>query len=469
MTGSAQHQLAKWLTSLLQPVLQNLSSNCVSDSFTFVKEVRKFTFSPSSVFLCSFDISSLFTNVPLAEIIEICADAFYNDDSIAPSFPRNIFVELMQLATSSVEFSFNNNMHRQINGVAMGSLLGPALANISVGYQEAKLFNIAKRPLVYFWYIDDTFVVFNNEEDCNTFFIQLNSLHPSLAYEKESNYSLPLLDVLVERHDSEFLTSVYRKPTFTGQYLCWNSFSLQKRKINLIDTLVHRAFMICSKSKLDQELGKIHSILLENGYPEHVINLAFKQKLQQLNSNLVHTVKKCPVYLHIPWIGNVSMKFKKQITSAVKCCFFSIEPRVIFNTRQLFPAIKKDMLPSHHHSNVFYQFLCHCDSWYVGRMSQWLEERIKQHVSRSITNPRASANHQSLSRSCKTNTRLQQFHKSAIGQDLLDNAQCALHYSNEKFSILARGRSSFHLSALEATFIKSLNPLLCKQKEFIYS
>ena len=54
-------------------------------------------------------------------------------------------------------------------------------------------------------------------------------------------------------------------------------------------------------------------------------------------------------------------------------------------------------------------------------------------------------------------------------EDLLDKAQCALHYSNEKFSILARGRSSFHLSALEATFIKSLNPFLCKQKEFVYS
>ena len=280
------------------------------------------------------------------------------------------------------------------------------------------------------------------------------------------NYNL---DVLVERHDSEFLTSVYRKPTFTGQYLRWNSFSPQKRKINLIGTLVHRAFMICSKSKLDQELGKIRSILLENGYPERVINSAFKRKLQQINSNPVHTVKKCLVYLYIPWIGNVSMRFEKQITSAVKRCFFSVEPRVIFNTRQLLPAIKKDVLPSHHHSNVIYQFLCHCDSRYVGRMSQRLEERIKQHVPKSITNPRTSANRQILSRSCKNNIRPQQFHESAIGQHLLDNAQCALHYSNEKFSILARGRSSFHLSALEATFIKSLNPLLCKQKEFVYS
>jgi len=58
-----------------------------------------------------------------------------------------------------------------------------------------------------------------------------------------------------------------------------------------------------------------------------------KRKLQQLKSNPVHTVKKCPVYLHIPWIGNMSMKFEKQIMSAVKCCFFSVEPRVVFTTQ----------------------------------------------------------------------------------------------------------------------------------------
>ena len=92
-----------------------------------------------------------------------------------------------------------------------------------------------------------------------------------------------------------------------------DSFSPQKRKINLIGTLVHRAFMICSKSKLDPKLGKIHSLLLENSYLKHIntINSAFKQKLQQLTSNPVDTVEKYPVYLHIPWIGNILMKFEK--------------------------------------------------------------------------------------------------------------------------------------------------------------
>ena len=106
---------------------------------------------------------------------------------MAPSFPRKIFVELMQLSTCAVEFSFNNNMHRQIDGFATGSPLGPALANIFVGYQEAKIFNIAKRPLVYFRYVEDTFAVFNNEEDFKIFLTHLNSLHHHYASSTKRN------------------------------------------------------------------------------------------------------------------------------------------------------------------------------------------------------------------------------------------------------------------------------------------
>ena len=150
-----------------------------------MKEVNNFTFFPSSVFLCSSDISSLFTNVPLAETIQICAETFYNVFLRPPPLPRNVFVELMHLATSSVELSFNNNMHRQIDGVAMGLPLGPALANTFVGYQEVKLFGNTNKPLAYFRYFDDTFAAFNNEDDCNNFFTHLNSLHPSLRFTQE--------------------------------------------------------------------------------------------------------------------------------------------------------------------------------------------------------------------------------------------------------------------------------------------
>ena len=78
MTGSAPHQLATWLTSVLQPVLSLYSSYCIQDSFSFVDAIRSSNLQPASTFMCSFDISSLFTNVPLAETIQICADSLYN-------------------------------------------------------------------------------------------------------------------------------------------------------------------------------------------------------------------------------------------------------------------------------------------------------------------------------------------------------------------------------------------------------
>ena len=137
LTGSPQHQLATWLTSLLQLVLSLYSSYCIQYSFSFVDAIRSSNLQPASTFMCSFDISSLFTNVPLAETIQICADSLYNFFPTPPTFPRNVFVELMELATCSVDFSFNNIMHRQIDGVAMGSPLGPCLANIFVGFYES--------------------------------------------------------------------------------------------------------------------------------------------------------------------------------------------------------------------------------------------------------------------------------------------------------------------------------------------
>ena len=93
--------------------------------------------------------------------------------------------------------------------MALGSSLGPALANIFAGVYETKLFSNANKPQMYHRYVDDTFVAFNSEKKCNGFFISLNSIHPSLRFifEKEFNDSLPFLD---EKSEAEFITSVYR-------------------------------------------------------------------------------------------------------------------------------------------------------------------------------------------------------------------------------------------------------------------
>ena len=469
MIGSAQHELAKWLSEVLDPVLQKYSKHCIKDSFTFAEFMQNLIIENETSFMCSFDISSLFTNVPLSETIKICADALYRSELNSPPFPEEVFIELMETATRSVEFSFNNEMYQQKDGVAMGSPLGPALANIFVGFHEERLFDYDQKPGVYFRYVDDTYTIFKTEAECDIFLKHLNSLHPALqfTFEKEENDSLPFLDVLVEKSNTGFLTSVYRKPTFTGQYIRWNSFCPKQRKVNLVKTLVHRALMICSKSKLHAELEKLKTIFLDNGYPEDVILSYTKEKIASFSAVQKFGPQKCPVYLKLPWIGNTSLRFESQIRQAITNCFFAVNPRIVYSTRRALPSIQKDCVPTKQKSSVIYEFTCQCDSGYVGRTTQRLGDRIKQHVPSNIRNKTAPQREQPP-RSCRSRNTVKTS-DSAIGQHLLDNPDCAKLYNDDMFRIIGRARSSFHLAVLESIYIKTKKPPLCRQKEFVFS
>ena len=157
-----------------------------------------------------------------------------------------------------------------------------------------------------------------------------------------------------------------------------------------------------------------------------------------------------------------------QIKTAVKRCCFAVEPCIVYTATQLLPAAKKHVLLASYQSNIVYQFLCHCDSRYVDRTSQRLQQKIKQHVPKIILQEHISQDQGTLARSCKPITSFKaETSFSAIRQHLLQNLTCAHEYNDNKFSILARRRTSFHLSTLEATFIKTFKPSLCKQKEFV--
>ena len=139
-----------------------------------------------------------------------------------------------------------------------------------------------------------------------------------------------------------------------------------KRKINLILTLAHRALLICSESTLQNELSNIRSILIDNGYPKNIINTAIAREMNQFRRPTQSGPKKCPVYLHVPWPGNVSMRYKMRIKTAVKRCYFAVDSRIVCTARQLLPAAQNNALPALHQSNIVHQFLCPCDSRYVG-------------------------------------------------------------------------------------------------------
>ena len=64
--------------------------------------------------------------------------------------------------------------------------------------------------------------------------------------------------------------------------------------------------MICSKTKLGSELDRVKQLPIENGYPDDVLITSIKQNLANFAAEKPCGPEKCPVYLKLPWISNVS-------------------------------------------------------------------------------------------------------------------------------------------------------------------
>ena len=88
--------------------------------------------------MCSLDVCSLFTNVPLDETIDTALDKLYSL-SDPPTLPRAVLQKLLEFATKKSHFLFDGQYYDQIDGVAMGSPSGPVLANIFMcHFEESK-------------------------------------------------------------------------------------------------------------------------------------------------------------------------------------------------------------------------------------------------------------------------------------------------------------------------------------------
>ena len=86
--------------------------------------------------MASFDIESFFTNIPLQETVDLCVKKFFKDRTHVDNLSKGSFRELRTRAMSESLILFNQEFSNQHDGVAMGSPLGPTLANFFLCYHE---------------------------------------------------------------------------------------------------------------------------------------------------------------------------------------------------------------------------------------------------------------------------------------------------------------------------------------------
>ena len=124
---------------------------------------------------------------------------------------------------------FNEQLYKQFDGVAMGSPLGPTLANAFLVHFEKKwLQNCPSdfKPHYYRRYADDIFVLFTSPKHLEAFRNFLNGRHANMSFtiERERQSRMFFLDIAIIREDKTFIASVCRKPSFSEVYTHFDSF-----------------------------------------------------------------------------------------------------------------------------------------------------------------------------------------------------------------------------------------------------
>ena len=125
--NTVTYNLARYLTKLL--VLLRESEYITKSTKDFIGKVKSKNV-PNGYQMVSFDVKSLFTNVPLDRTIDIVLRRIYDKHELQTSITRSEMKELLILCTKNVHFTFDNVIKVQNDGVAMGSPLGPVFSDI---------------------------------------------------------------------------------------------------------------------------------------------------------------------------------------------------------------------------------------------------------------------------------------------------------------------------------------------------
>ena len=112
------YKLAKWLDEKLKPV--SVNDHTINDVLNFVDALHDMEVDDHSILVsCVIDVASLFTNVPVDEMIQILAEMAFKDDGFNKQHNLNItksdLVELLNIASKSQVFQFEGSLYEQTN------------------------------------------------------------------------------------------------------------------------------------------------------------------------------------------------------------------------------------------------------------------------------------------------------------------------------------------------------------------
>ena len=385
------YQLAKKLNNIIQKYIPSTYMLSSTNQLIDIVQLKECYGQ-----IASLDVENLFTNVPIDHTIEIITNYCYNNQNIPPpDIPKKILIELLELCTKEAPFkSPNGKLYKQVDGVAMGSPLGPTFANYYMAHIENLILKDQPiKPNIYARYIDDIFVEVQNENEL----IKLKEIFENnsvlkFTYEKSIKNKLPFLDVLLHINNEKINTTIYRKVTDTGKCLNYKSECHQKYKNSVITNYLNRAYKICINWKdFHLEVDKIKQILVNNNYPNKIIDNHIKNFLSKKMSGINNTTNNIKIFYQNQMNDNYKIDeriLQDILQNNIKCNNNNEKIKIIFYYKNIKTSnlVIKNNLSSTRKldmTNIVYKFVCPfmtCKSEYIGHTRTCLKRRLDYHT-----------------------------------------------------------------------------------------
>ena len=385
--GTPHYGVGKYLSSLLNPLAVN--QHVVTDTFHAINRIKDIPTEllDSGYKYVSFDVESLFTNVPLKKTVDIILRKIYYENLISTTLKKRTLKKLLIDSCTKSVFSFDNHLFEQTDGVCMGSCLGPVLANIIMAELEKEIVD----PLLadgtfkfYMRYVDDTLVLMK-PTDIPMVLEKLNSFHPNINFTVDSfeDEVVHFLDIRL----TDNKTDVYYKETHSGQYVHFDSFTPWRIKISWIRALYTRAERICSdRNMFNNQLLNIKKFLSWNGFPKHISNSILNRiKTKRKRVTEEEDSESIEIYFRVPYSGIKGEQLVKSLIQKMrKYLKKTVKFEVLFDSKKIsFYCSNKDMIPKQQRNDVVYELTCPgCGEKYIGKTETNVATRIAQHCKR---------------------------------------------------------------------------------------
>jgi len=381
--NTALYSLASFLHDIIKNSLKNTREPTMN-SFEVYNRLSGLQISDSDV-LVSFDVVSLYTNVPLDLAMNSLSERWTYIQGYT-LISRNEFLSAVRFVLTSTYFLFNKNIYKQTHGTPMGSPLSPIIADLVMQDLENSCLNSIDCHLTFYYrYVDDIVMAAPNNK-IDLIFNTFNKYHERLNFtiERERDKSISFLDLQLTVVDNTIKIDWYHKKTYSGRLLSFHSGHPMCHKIGMIYGLMDRAFFLSHPSFQQKNIEFVINVLLENGYPLAFIFEKLKKRIKTLclnksskNKNTESDKIEKREIVVIPYFNNIS----EMIAARIDKSRHIIGYRTLNNLGN-FVKVHKDTVETLSNNNVVYKISCmDCEASYVGQTKRQLRTRVREHLS----------------------------------------------------------------------------------------